>query len=80
MIIHINLHTILQKQKNKSRLERIDMVVPDGTTVEDLLKRLEITLPEDALLVIIKNHVYDHKHELSNGDYIDIIPAISGGI
>jgi molybdopterin converting factor small subunit len=79
MIIHINLHTILQKQKNKSRLEKLDLVVPDGTTIEGLLKQLEITMPEEALLVIIKNHVYGLKHKLSDGDQVDLIPAISGG-
>jgi molybdopterin converting factor small subunit len=79
MLIHINLHTILQKQKSKNRLEKIDLILPEGSSVADLIKQLEITLPDEALLVIIKNHVCDPKHVLLNEDIVDLIPALSGG-
>jgi molybdopterin converting factor small subunit len=80
MLIHVNLHTILQRQKSKDRREKVEINLPDGSTVADLIKQLGITLPDDALLVIIRNHLCDPHQVLSNEDTVDLIPALSGGM
>lgn len=80
MLIHVNLHTILQRQKSKDRLEKVELEIAEGSTAGDLVRQLGITLPDDAILIIIKNHVCDPQHILSNDDIVDLIPALSGGI
>lgn len=62
----------------------LDVEVPDGATVSELVGRLRerggafAALP--ALPAVAVNRVYAHQHEaLSEGDEVAFIPPVAGG-
>jgi sulfur carrier protein ThiS len=74
-----HLHTILQRQTPEGLVRRLEVELPGGSRVADLLVSLEITLPLDALLLAVNGRVAGPEHVLSEGDQVNVMPAISGG-
>jgi len=77
--ITVYLHTILQKQTAEGVLRSLELTVPEGSKVEDVLARLEIKIDPDDLLITVNGQVADESQVLFTGDRVDLIPAISGG-
>ena len=80
MKVTVHLHTILQRQTPEGLVRRLEVDLPGGSRVVDLLLRLEITLPIDALLLAVNGRVADPEQILKEGDQVNIMPAISGGM
>jgi sulfur carrier protein ThiS len=74
-----HLHTILQRQTPEGLVRRLEVDLPGGSRVSDLLFCLEITLPLDALLLAVNGRVAGPEQVLREGDQGNIMPAISGG-
>jgi sulfur carrier protein ThiS len=74
-----HLHTILQRQTPDGLVNRLELDLPGGIRLADLLTKLEISLPEDALLLAVNGRVADVEQVLQDGDQVNIMPAISGG-
>ena len=79
MIVIAHLHTVLQRQTPEGLIRRLEVDLPGGSRVADLLLILEITLPLDALLLAVNGRVADPEQILKDGDQVNIMPAISGG-
>lgn len=79
MTITVYLHTILQKETAEGVLRSLELSVPEGSKVEDVLARLEIRINPDDLLITVNGQVADESQVLFTGDRVDLIPAISGG-
>ncbi|OGO26903.1 MAG: hypothetical protein A2W33_04715 [Chloroflexi bacterium RBG_16_52_11] len=79
MIISVQLHTILQRQTPEGLVRAMEVSLSDGCTIADLIAHLGIKLSPDALLIAVNGRVADVHQPLSNGDHINLMPAISGG-
>jgi len=75
-----HLHTILQRQTPEGLVRCLEIDLPGGSRVSDLLMSLEITLPLDALLLAVNGRVAEPEQILIEGDQVNIMPAISGGV
>ena len=80
MKVTAHLHTILQRQTPEGLIRRLEVELPGGSRVADLLLKLEIMLPLDALLLAVNGRVADPEQILKEGDQVNIMPAISGGM
>ncbi len=79
MNVTIHLHTILQKQTDTGMVSRLDASFPEGVTLADVIKSLDIALPLEALLLAVNGRVAQPDQPLADGDVINLMPAISGG-
>jgi len=60
-------------------VRRLEVNLPDGSRLDDLLRTLGITMPLDALLLAVNGRVAEVEQVLKAGDQVNIMPAISGG-
>ena len=79
MKVTVHLHTTLQRQTPEGLIRRLEVELPGGSRVADLLADLEITLSMDALLLAVNARVAEPEQILQDGDQVNIMPAISGG-
>ncbi len=77
--IQVFLHTILQIQTPQGSIRNLEVSLPDGSTLSDLLKQLNITLSADQIMLVINGHVVEETYQVQNGDQVNLMPAISGG-
>jgi len=74
-----HLHTVLQRQTPEGLIRRLEVELPGGSRVADLMAALEITMPEDALLLAVNGRVAATDTVLQDGDQVNLMPAIAGG-
>ena len=79
MVVTVHLHTILQRHTPQGVLRNLDIELPEGSTVGDLLRQLDIELGPDALLLVVNGHLVEADQILQPGDRVNLMPAISGG-
>lgn len=77
--ITVHLHTILQRQTSEGLVSRLEVEIPTGSSVADLLNFLEIDLEPEHLLLAVNGRVADLHQTLHAGDQVNLMPAISGG-
>jgi sulfur carrier protein ThiS len=70
--------TLSQKFPGYRPSEGIQIEIPDGATVKDLLAHLEIPVERGAA-VIANGRVLDDNDEMEDGSSLDIFQSISGG-
>jgi molybdopterin converting factor small subunit len=56
----------------------IDVSLPDGARVKDLLAHLEVT-ENHGYMVTVDSRIKKPEDRLNHGDILQILPAISGG-
>jgi sulfur carrier protein ThiS len=79
VIVSVVLHTILQRLPVGEPKGSLQLELPEGATLGEVLHRLEIPIEPDALILVVNHRVATPEAVLSNGDQVDIVPAISGG-
>lgn len=79
MIVHVRLHTALQQVSAESRTGQMDLEVPPGACVQDVLDQLGLIADDEALLLVLNRRMVGLEAPLADGDTLDLIPAISGG-
>ncbi|GAP15816.1 sulfur transfer protein [Longilinea arvoryzae] len=79
MIVLIRLHTTLQRVSPDQKTGLLEMALPPGACVQDVLARLNLTANDADLLLVLNRRVVDADAWLADGDRLDLIPAISGG-
>jgi molybdopterin converting factor small subunit len=79
MKVEVNLHTTLQRQTPQGTQRCVDLELPEGSTLEELLVVLEIRLEPENLLLVVNGKVADDAYRLADGDHVSLIPAMSGG-
>lgn len=62
---------------NKQGIGSVEL--PDGATIEDLLAKLGITLPQAQMVLVNGQHQGDYKAVLKDGDTVSIFPPLAGG-
>lgn len=79
MIVHVRLHTALQRVRADGRTGALDLDLPHGAIVGDALAALDLAPDPEALLLVLNRRMVDEDESLAEGDTLDLIPAISGG-
>jgi sulfur carrier protein ThiS len=79
LIITVHFHTILQRHTPQGAVRELDIEIPDGSSVGDLLRALEIELSPDALLLVVNGRLVEEQNILQPGDRVNLMPALSGG-
>lgn len=79
MKLDVQLHTILQRQGPQGPIGRLEVVLPEGSTLADLLRYLEVKLDPDALLLVVNGRMAELNTRLHEGDRVNLMPALSGG-
>jgi sulfur carrier protein ThiS len=79
VIVTVHLHTILQRQTPTGLLDRLEVTLPPGSSLADLLQQLEVSLELESLLLAVNGRVAEPDLPLAHGDRINLMPAISGG-
>ncbi|MCL4266155.1 MAG: MoaD/ThiS family protein [Anaerolineae bacterium] len=77
--ITVHLYTILQRQTPDGPQRQLEVTLPPGSTIADLIKTLGITLPEEAMLVVMNGRHTTTAHILQPHDHVHLMPAMSGG-
>jgi len=77
--VTVHLHTTLQRPTPTGPLRRLDVTLPSGSTLADLLRRLSLPFSEDSVLLVINGRQADTGQRLHDADEVHLIPALSGG-
>ena len=77
--VHVKLFATLRQYRPGLGLgEAFSVDLPDGTTVQGLLRHLD--LPEDQVKVVFVNALFrEMDHVLVDGDALGVFPAVGGG-
>jgi sulfur carrier protein ThiS len=79
MRVSVYLHTILQRQTPQGIVRQLDVTLPPGNNLQDLLDELNIELDPDHLMLVVNGVMADEHTVLTDGDRVNLMPAISGG-
>jgi sulfur carrier protein ThiS len=79
MKIEVQLHTVLQRQTPQGLQRCIDLDLPPGSRLLDLLQLLGLELDPEQVLLVVDSKVVDVNHILAEGEKVSLIPAMSGG-
>ena len=79
MEISAHLHTILQRHTPEGSRGRVKATLSAGSTVEDLIKHLEITLDSEDILLAVNGRIADLDQILKEDDHVNLMLPISGG-
>jgi len=60
-------------------INRLEVDLPSQSTMEDLLRQLQIELSPEHLLLARNGRVVDVDQTLQEGDLVNLMPAMSGG-
>ena len=80
MRVTVHLHSILQLQTPEGMVNRLEVDLAPGSTMESLLHQLQIKLSPDHMLLARNGRVVDLGQTLQDGDQVNLMPAMSGGI
>ena len=78
-MIKVILHTLLQRKTETGTVSQLELNLPEGSTVESIIKSLDVILPIDSLILVVNHHNVEQSYQLTDGDTVDLIPAMSGG-
>ena len=79
MRLNVHLHTILQRESSAGPINHLEVELPAGSNIGDLLERLEIKMDPDAILLVVNGRMTDTSHILQDEDTVNLMPALSGG-
>lgn len=80
MKVHIRLFgTLGNKFPDHDPLKGFALEVPEGSTVEDLIKKLDIPPQSKIGIVSINGQLVKIQKQLNDGDFIRVFQPISGG-
>lgn len=79
MLVQVRLHTILQRKTPAGLQRNLEVELPEGSNVGDLIRLLNLVIDPAELLIAVNGRLAQEEQGLSAGDVVDLIPAISGG-
>lgn len=79
MVVTVRLHTTLRRETPQGIVDRLELQLGEGSTVRTVVDSLEISLREDAILLVVNGKIADVETPLAEGDEVRLIPAMSGG-
>lgn len=79
MIVNLHLHTVLQRPSPNGLIRQLEVELPPGATLQELLTRQGIIVDSENFLLVVNSRNVEPDQVLNDGDDVDLIPAISGG-
>jgi molybdopterin converting factor small subunit len=79
VVVTVRLHTTLRRETPQGIVDRLELQLGEGSTVRTVVDLLEISLREDAILLVVNGKIADVETPLAEGDEVRLIPAMSGG-
>jgi sulfur carrier protein ThiS len=79
MVVSVQLHSTLQRQTPQGLLRQVQVDLPDGSSLGDLILRLDIKVDPEEILLVVNGRTAETTQALSDHDEVHLIPAISGG-
>jgi len=79
MRITVHLHSILQRKTPEGMLRRLEVEMPEGSTILDLIKQVEIEIDPEYLLLALNGRVARLELVMKDGDKVHLMMPISGG-
>jgi molybdopterin converting factor small subunit len=77
MKVRVELQAYLEKF-SPNGAPRFELELPDGATVDRLLR--ELAIPDDETqVIIVNNESVDFERRLQDGDEVILIPPLAGG-
>jgi len=70
---------VLRRKTPEGIVDRLEVDLPEGATVQALLEAAAIPLSGDALLLVVNGRIVKPEHVLAEGDQVRLVPAMSGG-
>jgi molybdopterin converting factor small subunit len=79
MVVTVRLHTTLRRETPEGIVDRLKLELAPGATMRTLVEALNVSLREDAILLVVNGRIADVDTPLADGDEVRLIPAMSGG-
>lgn len=79
MLVSVYLHTILQRQTPDGIIRQLEVTIPPGSDLLDLLRQLQIEFDPEQIMLVVNGIMVDEHAILKDGDRVNLMPAISGG-
>jgi molybdopterin converting factor small subunit len=79
LVIKVHLHTILQRQSSTGNIRYLEIKLPPGSKLADLLLLLDITMNQESIILVVNGKLAEFDTLIMDKDVVDLIPAISGG-
>lgn len=80
MLVQVHLYTILSEKIPKGKCNPFIFHLREKSTIQDLLNDLQIYFNQEALVMIVNGKSAFIDTVLTDGDKVDLVPAISGGL
>jgi sulfur carrier protein ThiS len=77
--VNVYLHATLGRESERGVIRNVEVELPEGSLVADLIERLDLPLELEHLLVAVNHRVVDESTALQDGDRVNVMPALSGG-
>ena len=79
MIVTLHLHTTLQRPSPDGLIRQLQVELPLGATLGELLARQGLLIDPEHFLLVVNSRNVESGQVLEDGDQVHLIPAISGG-
>jgi sulfur carrier protein ThiS len=79
MKIEVHLHATLRQNRSGEVWKPVDIELPDGSSIKDILDYLAIEVDPKHLLFVLNGRTTDLDQILKDGDVLNLMTAVSGG-
>lgn len=79
MKIVVHLHSILQRKTPQGLQRKLEVELPEGSTIQDLVDHLEVEVAPEHLSLALNGRVARLEQVLHDGDKVHLMVPISGG-
>jgi molybdopterin converting factor small subunit len=79
MRIIVRLHTILRRETPEGVIDRLELDLPEGASVAEVVSRIEIKTRPRTMLLVVNGKIVQDAHVLKDGDELRLVPGVSGG-
>ncbi len=79
MKVEVHLHATLRMENQERGGQVISVDLPEGSSITDLLDRLEIGIDPAHMLIVLNGRTSDPDQKLKDDDIVNLMTAVSGG-
>jgi len=80
MQVLVKLHTNLKDKIPHNSGNPFYLTLPIGADISEVISELQIQYNPEYIMIVLNGRLSDLDSLLNDGDRVDIIPAISGGL
>ena len=79
MRITVRLHTILRRETPEGIVDRVELDLPEGSSVAQAVAQLAIERRPRTMLLVVNGKIVPEDRLLAEGDELRLVPGVSGG-